>query len=338
MGLNLKENYNMNRSSKILRYVSRRLIQGIPIILAIVVLNFFLLNLAEGDAVDVLAGEAGSATPEYMEEMRKKFGLDKPLPVQLAVYLKNVIQLDLGYSFRHDMQVTELIIDRFWPTLILMVSTILLAVGFGILLGLFAAINLNTWKDSVVSVFALITYATPLFWVGLMMIILFSIKNDWFPTSGMENSAMFYEGFERVKDIAHHLVLPTITLSLFYLALYTRMMRASMLEQYGQDYVITARAKGVSERRITFVHVLRNALLPVVTMAGVQVGALIGGSVIVESVFAWPGLGMLAFESLFARDLNLLLGIFLLSSALVVAVNLVVDVVYCFLDPRIEVN
>jgi peptide/nickel transport system permease protein len=328
----------MNRSSKIVRYVSRRLIQGIPIILAIVVLNFFLLNLAEGDAVDVLAGEAGSATPEYMEEMRKKFGLDKPLPVQLAVYLKNVIQLDLGYSFRHDMQVTELIVDRFWPTLILMVSTILLAVGFGVLLGLFAAINLNTWKDSMVSVFALITYATPLFWVGLMMIILFSIKNDWFPTSGMENSAMFYEGFERVKDIAHHLVLPTITLSLFYLALYTRMMRASMLEQYGQDYVITARAKGVSERRITFVHVLRNALLPVVTMAGVQVGALIGGSVIVESVFAWPGLGMLAFESLFARDLNLLLGIFMLSSILVIAVNLVVDIIYCFLDPRIEVS
>ena len=328
----------MNRSSKIFRYVLRRLLQGIPIILAIVVLNFFLLNLAEGDAVDVLAGEAGSATPEYMEEMRKKFGLDKPLPVQLAVYLKNVLQLDLGYSFRHDMQVAELIIDRFWPTLILMVSTILLAVGFGILLGLFAAINLNTWKDSVVSVIALITYATPLFWVGLMMIILFSIKNDCFPTSGMENSAMFYEGLERVKDIAHHLVLPTITLSLFYLALYTRMMRASMLEQYGQDYVITARAKGVTERRITFVHVLCNALLPVVTMAGVQVGALIGGSVIVESVFAWPGLGMLAFESLFARDLNLLLGIFLLSSALVVAVNLVVDVIYCFLDPRIEVN
>ena len=276
----------MIRSNKIFRYVSRRLLQGIPIILAIVVLNFFLLNLAEGDAVDVLAGEAGSATPEYMEEMRKKFGLDKPLPVQLAVYLKNVIQLDLGYSFRHDMPVTELIVDRFWPTLILMVSTILLAVGFGILLGLFAAINLNTWKGSLISFFALITYSTPLFWVGLIIIILFSIKNDWFPTSGMENSAMFYEGFERVKDIAHHLVLPTITLSLFYLALYTRLMRASILEQYGQDYVITARAKGVTESRITFVHVLRNALLPVVTMAGVQVGALIGGSVIVVSVFA----------------------------------------------------
>ena len=293
---------------------------------------------AEGDAVDVLAGEAGSATPEYMAELRAKFGLDQPLPVQLLVYLKNIISLDLGYSFRHDMPVSVLIVDRFWPTLLLMVSTIILAVLFGILLGLLAAINLNTWKDAVISVFALITYATPLFWVGLMMIVVFSINLRWFPTSGMENIAAFYEGFERIKDIAHHLVLPTITLSLFYLALYTRMMRASMLEQYGLDYVVTARAKGLSERRITFVHVLRNALLPVITMAGVQVGALIGGSVIVESVFAWPGLGMLAFESLFARDLNLLLGIFLLSSALVVAVNLIVDIIYSFLDPRIELG
>ena len=328
----------MNRTSKILRYVSRRLLQGIPIILAIIVLNFFLLNLAEGDAVDVLAGEAGSATPEYMAQLRAKFGLDKPLPVQLLVYLKNVVTLDLGYSFRHDMPVSKLIVDRFWPTLLLMVSTIILAVGFGILLGLLAAVSLNTWKDAIITVFALITYATPLFWVGLMMIVVFSLNFGWFPTSGMENIAAFHEGFDRVKDIAHHLVLPTITLSLFYLALYTRMMRASMLEQYGLDYVVTARAKGLTERRITFVHVLRNALLPVVTMAGVQVGALIGGSVIVESVFAWPGLGMLAFESLFARDLNLLLGIFLLSSALVVAVNLIVDVIYSFLDPRIEIG
>ena len=191
----------MNRSTKILRYVSRRLLQGIPIILAIVVLNFFLLNMADGDAVDVLAGEAGSATPEYMAELRKKFGLDQPLPVQLAVYLKNVLALDLGYSFRHDMPVAKLIIDRFWPTLLLMVSTIILAVGFGIILGLMAAISLNTWKDSIITVFALITYATPLFWVGLMMIVVFSLNLGWFPTSGMENIAAFYEGFERVKDM-----------------------------------------------------------------------------------------------------------------------------------------
>ena len=328
----------MSRSTQILRYIIRRLFQAVPIVLAIIVLNFFLLNMAEGDAVDVLAGEAGSATPEYMAELRAKFGLDQPLPVQLFVYLKNIISLDLGYSFRHDMPVSVLIVDRFWPTLLLMVSTIILAVLFGILLGLLAAINLNTWKDAVISVFALITYATPLFWVGLMMIVVFSINLRWFPTSGMENIAAFYEGFDRFVDISRHLVLPTITLSLFYLALYTRLMRASMLEQYGQDYVVTARAKGLPERRITFGHVLRNALLPVVTMAGVQVGALIGGSVIVESVFAWPGLGMLAFESLFARDLNLLLGIFLISSVLVVVVNLIVDVIYCFLDPRIEVS
>ena len=328
----------MSRSTQTLRYIIRRLFQAVPIVLAIIVLNFFLLNMAEGDAVDVLAGEAGSATPEYMAELRSKFGLDQPLPVQLLVYLKNIISLDLGYSFRHDMPVSVLIVDRFWPTLLLMVSTIILAVLFGILLGLLAAINLNTWKDAVISVFALITYATPLFWVGLMMIVVFSINLRWFPTSGMENIAAFYEGFDRFVDISRHLVLPTITLSLFYLALYTRLMRASMLEQYGQDYVVTARAKGLPERRITFGHVLRNALLPVVTMAGVQVGALIGGSVIVESVFAWPGLGMLAFESLFARDLNLLLGIFLISSVLVVVVNLIVDVIYCFLDPRIEVS
>ncbi|MBS9717545.1 ABC transporter permease [Pseudohalocynthiibacter aestuariivivens] len=326
----------MEGSKRRARYVLKRLIQAVPIVLAIVVLNFFLLQLAEGDAVDVLAGEAGSATPEYMAELREKFGLDKPLIVQLGVYLKNVVTLDLGYSFRHDMPVSQLVFDRFIPTLLLMTSTIFLAVGLGIVLGLVAASGLNTWRDTAISIFALITYATPLFWVGLMLIVVFSLNLGWFPTSGMEDFAMFYEGWDRVVDIAHHLVLPTITLSLFYLALYTRLMRASMLEQAGQDYVTTARAKGLTERRIVFVHVLRNALLPVVTMAGVQVGALIGGSVIVESVFAWPGLGMLAFEALFARDLNLLLGIFLLSAVLVVAVNLVVDIIYSTLDPRIE--
>ncbi len=328
----------MNHTAKRVRYVLKRLLQSIPVVLAILVVNFFLLHLAEGDAADVLAGEAGSATPEYMAQLRQKFGLDKPLPVQLAIYLKNVLSFDLGFSFRHDMPVATLVLDRFIPTLLLMVSTIVIAVGFGIVLGLLAASGLNTWRDNVISIFALITYATPLFWIGLMMIVVFSLKLHWFPTSGMENVAMFYEGWDRVIDIAHHLVMPTITLSLFYLALYTRLMRASMLEQAGMDYVVTARAKGLTERRIVFGHILRNALLPVVTMAGVQVGALIGGSVIVESVFAWPGLGMLAYEALFSRDLNLLLGIFLLSALLVVAINLIVDVIYSFLDPRIEVS
>jgi peptide/nickel transport system permease protein len=253
----------MSQSSKRVRYVLKRLLQAVPVVLAIVVVNFFLLHLAEGDAADVLAGEAGSATPEYMQQLRQKFGLDKPLPVQLFIYLKNVLSFDLGYSFRHGMPVAQLVMDRFIPTLLLMVSTIFIAVGFGIVLGLLGAAGLNTWRDNLISIFALVSYATPLFWVGLMMIVVFSLKLHWFPTSGMENVVMFYEGWDRVKDIAHHLVMPTITLSLFYLALYTRLMRASMLEQAGMDYVVTARAKGLSERRILFVHVLRNALLPV---------------------------------------------------------------------------
>ena len=185
---------------------------------------------------------------------------------------------------------------------------------------------------------AIIAYAMPLFWIGLMLILLFAIKLDWLPTSGMEDAAAFYEGWERVVDIARHLILPAITLSLFYMALYARLMRATMLEQRGLDYVTTARAKGLTERQITVRHMVRNALMPVVTVAGVQVGGLLGGSVVVESVFAWPGLGQLAFQSLFARDLNLLLGIFFISSCLVVVVNIVVDVIYVLLDPRIRVG
>ena len=319
-------------------YLVRRLIQAVPVIFAIVIINFFLLHLAEGDAVDVLAGEAGYATPEYMALLREKFGLDKPLYVQLLAYVKNILTFNMGYSFRYDMPVSELIMERLGPTVILMTTTIILAIGFGILLGSLAAVGRNTWRDSLISVFALVSYATPLFWVGIMLIVAFSVKLTWLPTSGMETIGASYGGWERILDIAHHLILPAITLSLYYLALYTRLMRASMLEQSGMNYVTTARAKGLTERRIAFKHILRNAVLPIFTMAGVQIGSLVGGSVIVETVFGWPGLGTLAFESVFARDLNLLLGIFFLSSCLVVVANLFVDLIYSFLDPRIEVR
>jgi peptide/nickel transport system permease protein len=321
-----------------LRYVGRRLLQAVPIMLVIVVVNFILIKLAPGDAATVLAGEAGGATPEYIAQLRQRFGLDQPVWMQLFYYVRSVLSLDLGFSFRHNQSVLCLILARLGPTLLLMVTSLTLAVTLGVLLGVLAALNLNTWRDTAISIFALVSYATPLFWAGLMLIVLFAIRLDWLPTSGMETVAAFYEGWDRVLDIARHLVLPALTLSLFYLAVYTRLMRASMLEQAGMDYVVTARAKGLTERRIVWRHILRNALLPVVTIAGVQVGALLGGSVIVESVFAWPGLGTLAFESLFARDLNLLLGIFLISSLLVVAVNLLVDVLYAVLDPRIELG
>jgi peptide/nickel transport system permease protein len=321
-----------------LRYFVRRVAVALPTILTIVVLNFALLHLAPGDAADVLAGEAGSATPEYMAQLRQKFGLDQPLHTQLAVYLGRVVTLDLGYSFRHSMTVAELIGSRLGPTLLLMLTVFALSVGIGVLLGAIAARNLNRWRDNLISTLAVLAYATPVFWAGLMLIVVFSIKLGWFPTSGMEAVAAFHEGFARVRDIAWHLVLPAVTLTLFYLALYTRLMRASVLDQYAMDYVTTARAKGLTERQIARRHVLRNAALPVVTMAGVQIGALLGGSVVVETVFGWPGLGLLAYESLFARDINLLLGIFFVSAVLVVVVNLAVDVIYSLLDPRIELR
>ena len=324
--------------TKRLRYILRRLFQAIPVLLGIAIVNFLLLQLAPGDAADVLAGESGSATPEYMEMLRKNFGLDKSIPEQLLIYIKNLFLFDLGFSFRHNMEVLEIILDRLGATLLLMTTTLFLSVGVGILLGLFAAMRVNHWQDSLISILAIISYATPLFWVGLMLMVIFSIHLVWFPATGMEDIIKFYTGWDRLLDIAHHLILPSITLSLFYLALYTRLMRASVLEQHGMDYVVTARAKGASENRITFKHVLKNAILPVITMAGFQVGALLGGSVVVEAVFGWPGLGQLAFQTLFARDINLLLGIFFLSACLVVVVNLLVDLVYTFLDPRIELD
>lgn len=321
-----------------LAYAARRLLQAVPTVLVIVALNFLLLKLAPGDAAEVLAGEAGSATPEFMAQLRQTFGLDQPVAMQLLLYVKNIVSFDLGFSFRHNMPVADLIGSRLFPTLLLMVTVLLLAVVVGTVLGAFAARNLNRWQDNLISMLTVLAYATPVFWAGLMLIVVFSINLGWFPTSGMQKVAAFHEGWAKVRDIAHHLVLPAVTLTMFYMALYARLMRASVLEQFSMDYVVTARAKGLTERQIARRHVLRNAVLPVLTMAGVQVGALLGGAVVVETVFAWPGLGLLAYESLFARDLNLLLGIFFVCTCLVVVVNLVVDVAYSLLDPRIELR
>jgi peptide/nickel transport system permease protein len=326
------------RAGALLHYIGRRLLQAVPVILGVMILCFLLLQLAPGDLAMVLAGEAGGAPPGFIEELRARYGLDKPVFVQLFLYLKNVLSLDLGFSFRHNSPVLTLLLGRLGPTLLLMGTTLALSLGLGVAAGLLASLWVRTWKDHAISIIAIIAYATPLFWVGLMLILTFSIKLDWFPTSGMEDVVAFHEGFARVIDIARHLVLPSITLSLFYMALYARLMRATMLEQRGLEYVTTARAKGLTERRITLRHMLRNAMLPVLTMAGVQVGGLLGGSVVVESVFAWPGLGQLAFEALFSRDFNLLLGIFFMSACLVVAVNIIVDVLYVILDPRIRIG
>lgn len=330
--------HNPLQAIRWLGYVLRRLLQAVPTLLLIAALNFVVIQLAPGDAAEVLAGESGGASSETVAQMRKHFGLDKPKPVQLALYLEKLATLDLGFSYRNNMPVRDLIAERFVPTLLLMGTTMAISIAAGILLGLLSASHVGRWRDSVISVVSLISYAVPLFWLGLMMIVVFSLKLGWFPTSGMESITAFHTGWARVVDIAHHLVLPAATLTLFYLALYTRLMRAAMLEQQGLDYVTTARAKGLTDGQITFRHIVRNALLPVVTMAGVQVGALLGGSIVVETVFGWPGMGLLAYQSLSARDINVLLGIFFVSACVVVAVNLLVDLLSAALDPRIELH
>jgi len=323
---------------RVVRYLAWRLLQAVPIVAGIAVFNFMLLQLAPGDAADVLAGEAGGATPEYIAELKARFGLDQPVPVQLGKYLWNVARLDLGFSFRHNMPVVDLILSRLPATLLLMGAAIVLAFSLGVLLGVTAARHVNRPLDTVISVGALLAYATPIFWIGLMMILLFSVQLGWLPSSGMRTIGVDLTGFAYALDVARHLVLPATALSLFFMALYTRLMRASMLEVYSLDYVTTARAKGLTERRVAFKHVLRNALLPMVTMLGLQIGSMLGGSVLVETVFGWPGLGRLAFEAVFQRDNNLLLGVLLLSSVLVVIVNVIIDLTYARLDPRIDVG
>jgi peptide/nickel transport system permease protein len=322
---------------RLARYVGYRLVTALPVILGIIVLNFLLIHLAPGDAASVLAGESGAATPEYMDELRHKFGLDQSLTMQLLSYASNMAHFSLGYSYRNDADVSGLIFERLGPTCLLMLTAFGTALVLGIILGLVAATARNSWRDSIISLISLVAYATPGFWLGLMMIVIFSIRLGWLPTSGFDTVGAGHEGWAEARDIGRHLVMPAVSLALFYLALYARLMRASVLEQTGMDYVTTARAKGQTERRIMTGHVLRNALLPILTLAGVQAGNLIGGSIVVETVFGWPGIGTLAFNALQSRDLNLLLAIFFISACLVVVINIVVDVLYFMLDPRMEV-
>ncbi|PGH58623.1 ABC transporter permease [Azospirillum palustre] len=322
-----------------LRYVFRRLVQALPMAFAIVLLNFLLLKLTPGDLADVIAGESGSATPEFMENLRRLYGLDIPVHLQFVNYIQGILHFDLGYSFRQGMPVGELILERLPATILLSLTAILVALVIGVLLGVVAARSRGSLLDEAISVVSTMGFATPLFWVGLMLIVLFSIELRWLPSAGMVTVGADYRGlWDEWLDIGRHLVLPAVTLSLFFLSIYVRITRSAMLEVYGLDFVRTARAKGLTEARVVIRHVLRNALLPIVTVTGLQLGAIFGGTVVVETVFGWPGLGRLAQEAVFSRDVNLLLGIFLCSSFIVIVVNLAVDLLYAALDPRVEVR
>lgn len=314
----------------------QRLLQAVGVVAAMAVVNFFLLRLAPGDAAQVLAGEAGAATPEYLAALRAQFGLDQPLWVQLGKYLWHLAQLDLGFSFHQGMPVLDLILQRLPATLLLMGASIAFAVVAGATLGVLAAARAGRLLDTVISSLALLCFATPLFWTGLMLVLVFSVWLDWLPVGGMFTVESGLSGGAYALDVARHLLLPALTLGLFYMAVYVRLMRASMIEMRRQDFVRTAVAKGARGRRVLIHHVLRNALLPLVTMVGVQASSVIGGAVVVETVFSWPGLGRTAFDALYQRDYNLLLGILLCSSVVVIVVNAIVDLVYARIDPRIR--
>jgi peptide/nickel transport system permease protein len=316
-------------------FVIRRLLFLVPVVLCIAAMNFVLLHLAPGDAAEIIAGQSGHGTPEFVAELRREFGLDRPIYVQFFIFVYKLLSLDLGYSFVQSTPVATLIADRLPATLLLMVTALSLAMVGGVVLGVTAAGRRGRLTDLVISVGALIAYAVPTFWLGLMLIVVFSIHLRLLPSGGMIDVTAGLTGLAYVLDVARHLVLPSITMALFYLAVYTRVMRSSMLEVYGLEYIITARAKGLSERAIAWRHTARNAALPVLTLAGVQFGHLLGGSILIETVFGWPGLGRLVFDALGQRDLNTLLGILFVSSVVVVLVNLCVDLLYGWLDPRI---
>lgn len=318
------------------QFLAGRLAKGIVVLFAIAILNFFLIRAAPGDPAQVLAGEAGAADAVLLEQLRVRFGLDQPLIQQLWIYLKGYASLDLGFSYRQQRPVLDLILDRLPATLLLTGAAFLVSLGLGVLMGALAARRAGRWQDSVITTLALVFYATPLFWIALMSQIVFSLKLGLVPNVGFETIGANYTGFARALDIARHLFLPALTLGLFFTALYARMMRASMLEIAGADFVKTARAKGLSPGVVSRRHVARNAILPVVTLAGLQAGQLVGGAVLTETVFAWPGIGRLMFDALVQRDYSVLLGVFFVSSAMVVGFNILTDLVYRLADPRIE--
>ena len=323
---------------KLVRLLLSRFVQGALLVLAVVVLNFVLVHAAPGDPVETIAGASGGMSPELMAQLRTQYGLDKPLVVQLGLYLGKVLGGDFGYSYFFNLPVTSLIFDRVPATLLLVLSAVLLAFIVGTTLGVLAAPKPNGALSQAITVLSLVGFAAPVFWTGILLVILFASVWPILPVSGMRNiQSSSTGGWRDVLDVAQHLVLPTVTLALVYLAQYSRLARSSMLDVLGADFIRTARAKGLPERVVLYKHALRNALLPVVTVLGLQFGNVLAGAILVETVFNWPGLGRLAFESVLRRDYPTILGVLVFASVVVIVMNLLTDVAYRLIDPRIKV-
>jgi len=313
----------------------RAAIHAGPTVIGIVVLDFLFLQLMPGDAADVMATEAGAATEESMAALRHQFGLDLPVLTQLMNFLDHLAHGSLGYSPRFNTTVLDLIMQRLPGTLLLMITALGFALLLGIVLGSVMAAWAGKWPDRLLSVVVLLLYSMPGFWVGLMAVVLFSVKLGWLPNDGNETIGANLSGFAFLADRLVHLILPALALASFFVAVYARLVRTSMLEVQRQDFMRTAHAKGLNPFLVQMRHALRNALIPVTTVAGMHLGNLLGGAVVVETLFGWPGMGRLALEAVLARDFSVLLGVLLLSSLLVVIANVLIDLLHAWLDPRI---
>ena len=316
------------------RLLIRRVIQAVVLILLLVVINFFLIHLAPGDPVYYLAGQSGDEA--YYALIRAKFGLDQPLWTQLWVYLSSILHGDLGYSLSYQQSVAAVIFSRVPATLLLILSAIVVASIGGVILGVEAARKENSFLDRALNTFVLLGHSFPSFSIGHLLLLFFALYLGLFPAQGMVSANQDLTGIHYLLDVLVHLVLPCLTLAIVQLAQFMRLTRAEMLNVLGENYIITARAKGVTERRVLYVHALRNALLPVVTIIGSDLGMLLSGAVLTETVFGYPGLGRLTLEALAARDYPVLMGLFLLISIAVAVFNFITDITYPLVDPRIR--
>ncbi|MEH0293390.1 MULTISPECIES: ABC transporter permease [Agrobacterium] len=322
----------MKRATTLLK---RRAVSAIPVLLIVLVFTFVLLENASGDAVDAYLVSIGGGDAGLRDVLREQYGLNGSVLARFWLYASSVLRLDFGWSLAFDRPVLGLILERLPNTLLLMGSATTLAFILGTALGIVAGARPGGLTDRVLSTLSLALYATPGFWLGLVLAIVFAVQLKWLPTSGIETIASGKQGFARALDIGRHLVLPVASLGLIYLALFLRVTRTAMAAVWPLDFVLFARSKGLSKRRIVLRHVARNAALPLVTVLGLQAATMLGGSVVTESVFAIPGFGRLAQEAVSGRDTPLLMGIILTSAVFVILVNLAVDILYAVLDPRI---
>ncbi|MFI5011596.1 MAG: ABC transporter permease [Hyphomicrobiales bacterium] len=317
----------------------RRVVYALVLILVVIVFNFTLIHLAPGDPADVIAGEMGGASPELMAQIRHSYGLDQSFLAQLWIYLGKALQGDLGRSYYFNSPVISLVLQRVPATLLLVVTALTAAIVGGTLLGVVASRRPNGIVSHIVTILGLVGFSAPVFWTGIVLILIFASAIPIFPVGDMYDVTKAGGSFAaRTLDVAHHLILPAVTLAIVYLAQYSRLARAAMLEVLNADYVRTARAKGLPERLVIFKHALRNAMLPIVTIAGLQFSQVFAGAVLVEAVFNWPGLGRLAYESILRRDTPTLLGILLGAAVIVIVVNVLTDLSYRIIDPRIRMS